>query len=184
MSEPTGRELREHARAVMAPFVEALAERPGVQAVCVLSSSARCPGNPTHFDEGSDFDVAAVLDVPMAVSEWRPRKADTYRLLAARLPIWLPNFLFHVPVPWGRMEVNVHQLVFQYEHDPRTTWDGEKCDTYLNKRETVLDRDGLFRQLIEQKAQAAQTQLSQEHARLANRLTWDVRELPLRQARR
>lgn len=88
----------------------------------------------------------------MAASEWRPSKTDTYRLIADRVPAWMPNFLFHVPVPWGSMEINVHQLIFQYESDPRTVWDSETCDTYLNKCELVFDRDGRFQQLIQQHA--------------------------------
>jgi hypothetical protein len=89
-----------------------------------------------------------------------------------------------VPVPWGLMEVNVHQLIFQYEADPRTVWDGEQCDTYLNKREVIHDHEDLFAILIDHKVQAARTQLSITCARLANRITWDIREMPLRQARR
>lgn len=84
---------------------------------------------------------------------WRFRngdhRCDSYRLLANRIPKWVPNFLFCIPVPWGRMEVNVHQLIFQYEADPRTVWDGEQCDTYLNKREVIHDQDGLFAILID-----------------------------------
>ena len=184
MSTPDENDVLIHARGVMEPFLSALAAKPGVQAVYILSSSARNAAQPTLFDQESDFDVSLVLDVPMAVSEWRPQRCDSYRLLANRIPKWVPNFLFCVPVPWGRMEVNVHQLIFQYEADPRTVWDGEQCDTYLNKREVIHDQDGLFAILIERKVMAARTQLAIEHARLANRITWDVREMPLRQARR
>jgi hypothetical protein len=184
MSDPEGSSALQQARTVMDPFVSALAGKPGVQAVYVLSSGAQTASNPTRFDHESDFDVAVVVDVPMAVSEWRPRPADTYKLLESRMPGWLPNFLFSVPVPWGEIEVNVHQLVFQYEGDPRTTWSGETCDTYLTKREVIIDRDGLFERLIEAKVDGARAQLAVDHAHLANRITWDIREMPLRQARR
>lgn len=184
MSDRDGNELLTEARRVMQPFLDTLASKPHVQAIYILSSSARCASNPTRFDKESDFDVSLVLDIPMATSEWRPSKTDTYRLIADRIPDWVPNFLFYVPVPWGAMEVNIHQLIFQYESDPRTVWDGQKCDTYLTKREVVVDRDRLFAQLIEQKANAGQAQLSIDHSRLANRITWDIREMPLRQARR
>src|SRR2546430_5889564 len=126
MSTPDENDLLTHARQVMEPFLSALAAKPGVQAVYVLSSSARNAAQPTLYDEESDFDVSLVLDVPMAVSEWRPQRCDSYRLLANRIPKWVPNFLFCIPVPWGRMEVNVHQLILQYEADPRTVWDGEQ----------------------------------------------------------
>jgi hypothetical protein len=172
------------ARAIMQPFLDTLAAKPDVQAVLVLSSSANTPSNPTTFDEESDFDVSLVLDVPMAASEWRPQRSDTYRLLGDRIPGWVPNFLFSVPVPWGRMEVNVHQMIFQYEADTRTAWDGQKCDAYLNKREVIVDHEGCFEQLIEQKAGRGRAQLVTECIRLANRITWDISEMPLRQARR
>ncbi|MBP2322642.1 hypothetical protein JOF56_003027 [Kibdelosporangium banguiense] len=172
------------ARAVMQPFLDALAAKPDVQAVLVLSSSACTSANPTHFDEESDFDISLVLDIPMAASEWRPRRSDTYQLLADRIPDWVPNFLFHVPVPWGRMEVNVHQMIYQYEADPRTVWNGDKCDAYLNKREVIADREGRFQQLVDEKARRSLSQLADEHVRLANRLTWDITTMPFRQARR
>lgn len=174
----------EMANEAMTPLLDSWMAKPKVQALYVLSSSADCPDNPTCFDEESDFDVAVVLDIPMQAAEWRPHLADTCELLADRIPEWLPRFLFHVPVPWGSMEVNVHQLIYQYECDPRTTWSGEKCDTYLHKSQLLHDRGGSFQQLIHHKAQNARTQLDLERERLANRITWDVREMSLRQARR
>ncbi|MEU5874187.1 hypothetical protein AB0A73_21855 [Glycomyces sp. NPDC047369] len=177
-------EARVLARAAMQPLIAAILERPEVQAVCLLSSIAQCKRNLTRFTTASDVDLAVVLDVPMAASEWRPDRAGTYRLLADRLPSWVPGFLFYLPMPWGPMEVNVHQQVYQYEADPRTVWDGEKCDTYLNKREILFDRDGQWERLIEAKAQAGFARLAAEHQRLENRITWDVREMPVRQAQR
>lgn len=177
-------EARALARAVMQPLIAAVVGKPEVQAVCLLSSIARCERNLTRFTTASDVDLAIVLDVPMAASEWRPDRAATYRLLADRIPAWVPGFLFYLPMPWGPMEVNVHQQVYQYEADVRTVWDGEKCDTYLNKREILFDRDGQWERLIEDKSHAGLRRLAAEHQRLENRITWDVREMPLRQAER
>jgi hypothetical protein len=172
------------ARAAMQPLVNAFAAKPEVQAICLLSSVARCERNLTRFTAASDVDLAIVLDLPMAACEWRPDRAATYRLLADRVPAWVPAFLFYLPMPWGRMEVNIHQQVYQYEADERTVWDGEKCDTYLNKREILFDRDGQWERLIEAKSQRGLRRLAAEHQRLQNRITWDVREMPLRQAQR
>lgn len=184
MVRQTPDDLLIHARRVMKPFVERLAEEPEVQAVCILSSSADSQRNTTCFDHQSDFDVSVVVDVPMAVSEWRPHAWETYEILADRIPRWMPNFLFHVPVPWGAMEINVHQLVFQYERDPRTRWDGQKSDTYSRKCELVHDRQGQFERLIRDKACASRAALRFERERLTNRLTWDIPEMPRRQAER
>lgn len=172
------------ARRIMEPFLARLLMMPELQAAYILSSSAQACSNPTEFDDQSDFDVAIVLDIPMRPNEWRPQQDNTYQLLAGRIPDWVPNFLFHVPVPWGEMEINVHQLIFQYEADQRTAWTGDKCDVYLNKSETLLDHDSCFGQLVEQKAAAGHAVLMREQERLANRITWDVREMPLRQAHR
>ena len=168
----------------MAPFMARLAAKPVVLGVYLLSSGAATASNPTRFDAASDFDVAVVLDVPMASSEWRPACADTYRLLADRIPRWMPNFSFRVPVPWGSMEVNVHQLIFDYENDDRTSWNGDKCDAYLHKREVVFERDPRFGQLVGRKARAARIELEAERIRLANRISWDIAEMPARQAER
>ncbi|MGA5068074.1 hypothetical protein ACPB9E_30580 [Streptomyces exfoliatus] len=106
------------------------------------------------------------------------------RLVRDRLPAWIPEFSFHLPVPWGRMEVNVHQLLFQYEADPRTTWNSDKCDAYGNKGEPLFDREEAFEALISHKSREQLQRLEGEAHRLHNRITWDVREIPLRMARR
>ncbi|MFE7409559.1 hypothetical protein [Streptomyces laurentii] len=157
---------------------------PEVQALYVLSSSAVAPRNVTRFSTDSDFDVAVILDVPVKEAEWRLRPADTYALVRDRLPAWIPEFSFHLPVPWGRMEVNVHQLLFSYEADPRTTWNSDKCDAYGNKGEPLLDHGNSFGALIAHKTREQLERLENETHRLHNRITWDVREIPLRMARR
>jgi hypothetical protein len=82
------------------------------------------------------------------------------------------------------MEVNVHQLLFQYEADPRTTWNSDKCDAYGNKGEPLFDREDAFEALISHKTREQLERLEGETHRLYNRITWDVREIPLRMARR
>jgi hypothetical protein len=177
----TGSDLAEAACAVMRPYLDGLMRKPQVQAVYLLSCG---PGRPAPFDEFSDFDVAVVLDLPMTPDQWRPQRVDTYRLLVGQVPEWMPSFLFHVPVPWGRMEVNVHQMVFDHEADPRTRWNDDKCDAYLTKSQMLLDRGGRFAALITDKVAQARAGLPAEAERLANRLTWDLQDMPMRQALR
>ncbi|MFG3103247.1 hypothetical protein ACGFZL_22375 [Streptomyces sp. NPDC048182] len=176
--------LRMQARAAAGGLLDALKSMPEVQALYVLSSSAVAPRNVTRFSTDSDFDLAVILDVAIKEDEWRSRPADTYALVRDRLPAWIPEFSFHLPVPWGRMEVNVHQLLFQYEADPRTTWNSDKCDAYGNKGEPLFDREEAFGVLISHKSREQLQRLEGETYRLHNRLTWDVREIPLRMARR
>lgn len=177
-------ELLTQARMIMSPIVESMARRSEVQAICILSSSAVNGHAQTPFDADSDFDLAIVLDIPLKPAYWHPQPSATYDLIADRIPDWVPPFLFHVEVPWGRMEVNVNQLIYQYESDPRTIWSGEKCEAYTRKAEMLVDHDDAFAEVVHQKARRAREALALERQRLANRITWDIREMPLRQARR
>jgi hypothetical protein len=177
-------ELLTRAREIMSPIVANIAQRDEIQAVCILSSSAVNGQVQTTFDEESDFDIAIVLDIPLDSSQWRPRPSDTYRLIAGKIPSWVPPFLFYVEVPWGHMEVNVNQLIYQYESDQRTTWNGEKCDVYTRKAEVLVDREGAFGEVIRNKTRQAREALRSERCRLANRITWDIRQMSLRQANR
>jgi hypothetical protein len=166
---------------VMRPFLDRLAAKPETEAVLVLSSAASA-GDRLPFDEQSDFDVALVIDVPVDPVEWRPDAWQTYRLLAARMPTWLPNFAFHVPVPWGRLEVNVHQLIYAYEADARTAWDDGKCEAYAQTGRILFDRRDRVATLVARKAAEQAAGRPARVTRLANRLTWDVATLPRRQA--
>ncbi|WP_181785319.1 hypothetical protein [Streptomyces phytophilus] len=177
-------ELRAQARRCASNLIAELGKNPEVQALYVLSSSADTSENVTVFGEDSDFDLSVVLDVPLRSDEWRPKPEQTYDLLADRLPAWVPEFSFYLPVPWGRMEVNVHQLVYQYEADVRTVWNSDKCDAYSNKGEPLLDRAGRFGDLIALKTREQQHLQQQERLHLLNRITWDSREIALKQARR
>jgi hypothetical protein len=176
--------LRAQARYLMRDFIASLADQERVQALYVLSSSADTPTNPTVFGDDSDFDLAVILDVPLRSDEWRPSPEDTYALLADRIPPWVPEFSFHVPVPWGSMEVNVHQLIYQYEADVRTVWNSDTCDAYANKGEVVFDHAGRFGELIAMKVREQQHLLQSHLLHLHNRITWDAREIAVKQARR
>lgn len=164
---------------VMRPFLERLAAKPETEAVLVLSSAAGAEDR-LPFDEHSDFDVALVIDVPVDPIQWRANAWETYRLLAELMPTWLPNFAFHVPVPWGRLEVNVHQLIYAYEADARTVWDDGKCEAYAQTGRILFDRHGRMASLIARKAAEQAAGRPARVARLANRLTWDVATLPRR----
>jgi hypothetical protein len=167
----------------MAPFLARLASKPETQAVVALSNAA-CAEDRVPFDVHSDFDVALVVDVPVAAKEWRARPWETYQLIRDRLPRWLPNFSFHVPVPSGRLEVNVNQLIYGYEADERTEWDDAKCEAYAETGRFLFDREGCFMRLVRRKAAARREGGPGRVLRLANRLEWDIGVLPRRQADR
>lgn len=177
-------ELRAQARFCARDLIATIGKNPEVQALYVLSSSANTSENVTVFGKDSDFDLAVVVDVPLRSDEWRPNPEDTYTLLADRVPSWVPEFSFYLSVPWGSMEVNVHQLIYQYEADVRTVWNSDKCDAYANKGEPLLDRAGRFGELIALKTREQQHRLRLEELHLLNRITWDAREIALKQARR
>lgn len=177
-------ELRIQARRSARNLIAAIGKNPEVQALYVLSSSADTSENVTVFGTDSDFDLAVIVDVPLRSDEWRPNPADTYALIADRIPSWVPEFSFYLPVPWGSMEVNVHQLIYQYEADIRTVWNSDKCDAYANKGEPLLDRAGRFAELIAMKTREQQHQLHLAELHILNRITWDARDIALKQARR
>lgn len=168
----------------MKPLLLRLAAKPETEAVVVLSNAAGATDR-LPFDERSDFDVGLVLSVPMATGEWRPEPSATYRLVYDRLPAWLPNFSFSVPVSRGaNLEVNVHQLLFEYEADERTAWDDAKCEAYAGTGRVVFDRSGRFEALVRRKARDRNSTSSSRLVRIANRLEWDIEVLPRRQANR
>ncbi|MCE7080460.1 hypothetical protein [Streptomyces sp. ST2-7A] len=181
---PESSELRDQARHYVRGLIAAIGKNPEVQALYVLSSSANTSENVTVFGKDSDFDLAVIVDVPLRSDEWRPDPEDTYTLVADRIPDWVPEFSFYLPVAWGSMEVNVHQLIYQYEADVRTVWNSDKCDAYANKGEPLLDRAGRFGELIALKTREQQHRLGLEEPRLLNRITWDAREIAVKQAHR
>lgn len=178
-----GEQILRAAWAQMERFMARLAAKPETEAVVVLSSAAGA-ANRLPFDTYSDFDIGLVLDVPLSPAEWRPQPFDTYRLVRERLPAWLPNFSFHVPVPWGRLEVNVNQVIYAYEEDRRTVWDDAKCEAYAETGKVVFDRSGRFAQLVQRKAGERRASRPARLLRIANRLEWDIGVLPRRQAER
>jgi hypothetical protein len=167
----------------MEPFLARLAAKPETQAVVALSSATEAT-NRLPFDTHSDFDVGLVLDVPVTAGEWRAQPWVTSQLVRDRLPGWLPNFSFHVPVPWGRLEVNVNQLIYDYEADERTEWEDAKCEAYAETGQIFFDRDGRFARLVRRKAAERLAGGPGRMLRMANRLEWDIGVLPRRQADR
>ena len=115
-------ELITEAREVLGPFIARLVRQQHVEGVALLSSLATT-GQRVTFDELSDIDLTVWVRAGMEPHEWRPDPRVSRRLLVDRLPPWLGNFSFHVPLRWGMVEVNLHQRVIEYDADPRTAWD-------------------------------------------------------------
>lgn len=171
------------ARAALEPFLERLRSRREVEAIVILSSAAK-GGVRASFDRQSDIDMSVFVSVPHSPDEWRPTAKEFARALGDRIPGWLPNFSFTLPVPWGDVELNVHQLIYEYEADSRTVWKEAKREAYAYTREVVYDRSGRVANLIEARTRFDERERSARIPRLANRLEWDVRVHPERQATR
>lgn len=165
------------------PFIERLRSKREVEGIVVLSSAART-GERHSFDRESDIDMAVFISVPLAPDEWRATSKEAATRLGDRIPAWLPNFSFVLPMPWGPVELNVHQQIYECEADPRTVWKESKREAYAYTREIVYDRRGRLAALIEERARYDEDEQRRRMARLANRLHWDLRRLPERQARR
>lgn len=171
------------ARKCLDPFVARLAARREVEGIVLLSSIVSS-GQRVTFDEFSDIDMTVWVRAGMRPCEWRPDPRATRRLLADRLPAWLGNFSFHLPLPWGRVEVNVHQRVFEYDTDPRTTWDDGIREAHAYTAEVVFDRAGLIQRLLDEKTRMGEEERRDRLIRLASRLEWDVGRSPGRMVRR
>ena len=156
---------------------------PETQAVLLLSGAGGRAAR-SQFDQWSDFDVALVIDIPLGEDEWRSEPAETYALLTDRVPPWLPNFSFAVPTSWGTLEVNVNQLILQYEADPRTSWDESKCEAYSADPLVIVDHGGQFRSVIERKCRARRAHHRKRLVTLAARLEWDADTVPRQQEAR
>jgi hypothetical protein len=115
----------------------------------------------------------------VAHDAWRAR-----RLAAERLPGWLINFSFHVPVPWGRVEINAHQRIVEHDEDPATPWDDGLREALAYTSHILHDRTGRVRRLIEARTRLSADEQIRRLARLASRLDWDIRRIPERMAGR
>lgn len=171
------------ARECLDPFVARLSARPEIEGIVLLSSIVS-GGQRVTFDEFSDIDMTVWVRTGMRPCEWRPDPCVTRRLLAERLPAWLGNFSFHLPLPWGRVEVNVHQRVVEYDTDPRTTWDDGMREAHAYTAEVVFDRAGLILRLLDEKTRMDEGERRDRLIRLASRLEWDVCQSPGRMVRR
>ena len=176
-------ELITEAREVLGPLVVRLVRRPHVEGVALLSSMATT-GQRVTFDELSDIDLTVWLRAGMEPHEWRPDPRVTRRLLADRLPTWLGNFSFHVPLRWGMVEVNLHQRVIEYDADPRTAWDDAMREAHAYTAQVVYDRHGDIGRLIKDKTRMGESERLDRLIRLASRLEWDIRLAPERMVHR
>ncbi|NUT48716.1 MAG: hypothetical protein HOV94_15625 [Saccharothrix sp.] len=179
----TGRRVLDQARAAVAPLLEALVDKPEVEAVVLLSSICGDLGG-RRFDEWSDIDLAVYLDTPVPPELWRPDPRETADALASVLPDWLPDFSFWIRADYGPVEVNLHQSLMEYELDPRTAWPESRCEAYSGNPEIVHDRHGRLARLIEDQLRDGERRLRRRMAVLAARLQWDIEVLPERQLRR
>ncbi|TMM29713.1 MAG: DUF4037 domain-containing protein [Actinobacteria bacterium] len=179
MTASRATELIAEAREVLGPLLARLAGRQDVEGIAVLSSMA-ATGQRVTFDELSDIDLTVWVRAGMRFHEWRPDPRATRRLLADRLPTWLGNFSFHVPMRWGMVEVNLHQRVIEYDADPRTVWDDAMREAHAYTAQVVYDRHGRVGRLIKAKTRMSGSERSDRLIRLASRLEWDIRRAPER----
>jgi hypothetical protein len=171
---------RAEALAVFQPFLDALQAKPEVDGVVLLSGAAGAARN--GFDQHSDIDMTVFVDVPYEPDDWRPDAREVLDRLQDRLPVWLPNFCFYVPITGRLVEVNVQQLVTGYELDDRTEWVEGRREGFANTSKVVYDPRGKV-------AEVMARQLTKDHHRsrllfLLARLEWDAAYAPLTQAER
>ncbi|MEV6970532.1 DUF4037 domain-containing protein [Hamadaea sp. NPDC051192] len=170
-------------RAVLDPFLRRLCDRPEVVGVVILSSLAHGGARDT-FDERSDIDLTIWIDTDVAREQWHPNPLAVRSAVASRLPRWLPNFSFHVPLPWGPVEVNAHQRLLRYDQDPRTVWSDGMREAHAYTAEVVHDPKGTIRRLIADRIVLTPSERDTRLLHLAARLHWDIERIPSTMGRR
>jgi hypothetical protein len=174
----------EAARAAVWPFVERLQAKPEVEGVLIISSAA-VDGDRVTFDRDSDFDMTVFVTsgvTPDQVAGLSPTEVRKRHLAA--LPDWLPDFSFYVPVPWGDMELNVHQRVLEKDASPDAIWDESMSEAHHLTVEVVYDRSGAIGELLAHHTRRTADQWRDQIIRLVVRLSWDLRRLPELQFKR
>lgn len=172
------RELREWVQ----PFVARLGAFPEVEGVVILAGVAQRPYR-SFADNYSDVDLSVFINTPVV-----PPGSDLKTFTLAnqeRLPAWLPDYEFAVPLPsGGEREVNLHQLLYSYEERDDVEWPEAKKEAYAYTGDVVYDRAGLVSALIEKKASYDHEAASRRLARLAVQVPWNGWLNPARQLKR
>jgi Domain of unknown function (DUF4037) len=169
------------ARAAVWPFIERLKAKPEVEGILIISSAA-VGGDRATFDRDSDFDLTVFVASGIAANDVDGLSAAQARARhLAALPGWLPDFSFYVPVPWGELELNVHQRVLEKDASPDATWDESMSEAHHLTVEVVYDRSGAIGELLARHTHRSADQWRDQIIRLVARLSWDLRRLPERQ---
>jgi hypothetical protein len=155
-----------------------------VDGVAVVSSAALASDR-DQFDAQSDVDLVVWLRLGLEGDGWWCASARAVRdRLQDRAPAWLPDFTFFVPVPWGRLELDVHQRVLEYDDHPRTVWEEGLREALARGPDLVFDRAGRVGRMIAERTGYDERERRRRLARLAVRLDWDAVVTPEREAGR
>lgn len=146
--------------AVMAPFLKRLISRRETQGVCILGSHARTGERP-FADLQSDFDIALFIDLPILPAHLKMPPLEFQRAIQPLCPAWLPNFKFRLPPTADAvqrlfpLQINVHQLVLNYEESSDFTWPDDRREAFQTTCEIYYDPSGRVERLIEKKRRFA-----------------------------
>lgn len=174
----------ESIRETIMPFVERISQRPEVIGIMLIGGVADT-GYRRFLDEHSDIDFTIILDVPES-----EEAADIKRFCHAHqhlMPSWCPEFSFYLPIPalgHKPMEVNVHELLYQYERRDDVPWSESKREAYAYTSEIVYDPTGLIRRLIDDKTKLPDEERRERLITLAGQMEWSSYINPTRQVHR
>lgn len=132
--------------------------RPDVAGVVLLGGLA--DGGARRFaDDVSDLDLCVVLDLPAIPDRVLALRGAAFSdAVQPYLPDWLPNFKFSVPETHSTIgqpvDVDVHQLIVQYESQADVRWDLAKLEAYASTSEILCDRGGRVAALVGSKIEA------------------------------
>jgi hypothetical protein len=145
-------------RKALQPFLDRLAAKDETAGVCVLGSFALSGIRPAA-DIFSDFDVALFIDIPVPEQLIQLEALQFQRSIQDALPCWLPNFKFVHPEPDVEgnseappLQINVHQLVLQYEEQCPHLWPPDRREAFASTCDIVYDPSGRIAKLLTAKA--------------------------------
>lgn len=171
-------------RDFLIPYVKRICQKPGVKGVVLLGGVADTSYR-GFVDEFSDIDLTIFLDVPE--SKNCNNIKEFTELNRELLPKWVPEFSFYLPIPQldgFKMEINIHQLLYQYERKEETVWSDSKKEAYMYTSEIIYDPTGEIKRLIFDKTIMSSNQRWERIITLAGQKEWIIDINPLRQIHR
>ncbi|MBO2535618.1 hypothetical protein [Rummeliibacillus suwonensis] len=167
--------LYENVRKEIQPWLNSITKHKEVLGVVLMSGLANSPNGRCFFDRYSDIDIVVFLDIPNSAYVTNPKKID--RLYPESIPRWLPDFSFYIPLLSNdgvNVEVNFHQMAYQYEKREDNIWSIMKKEAYCYTSEIFYDPQRKIKALIDKKKKLTSSERTRMIYELLSQKRWYV----------